>query len=64
VAFGRTATALGTVIPYTAQLGVADTGLGTGHYVISVQTGHLYDVLGQSSDGDTITTGIVAMQYL
>ena len=64
VSMGRTATALGTVIPYTAQPGMDDAGLGTGHYVILVQTGIPYDVIGTSTDGDIISSGVVAMQYL
>ena len=41
-----------------------DAGLGTGYYVILVQTGILYDVIGTSTDGDIISSGVVAMQYL
>jgi len=64
VAMGRTETAFGTVIPYTVQPGLTNAGLGTGHYVIHVTAGTLYDVLGISTDGDTITSGIAVMQYL
>jgi hypothetical protein len=55
---GRTTTAVGEVIPYTAQPGLDKAGLGTGHYVVLVQIGVLYDVLGISSDGDDVVSGI------
>jgi hypothetical protein len=64
VAFGRTETELGLVIPYTRQPGIVNLGIGTGHYVIPVSAGFLYDILGTSTDGVEITSGIVSIQYL
>ena len=64
MAVGRTATALGELIPYTAQPAVAEGGFGIGHYVIAVVAGQLYDVIGTSTGGLAIQSGLVSIQYL
>ena len=64
VEVGRTETVLGLVIPYTAQPVIENAGVGIGHYVIKVVAGTLYDVIGTSTGGDVIASGIVCMQYL
>ena len=64
VAESRTATALGKLIPYTAQPAMVEDGFGMGHYVIAVAAGQLYDVIGTSTSGVAIVSGIVSIQYL
>jgi hypothetical protein len=64
VEVGRTETVLGLVIPYTAQPPIGNAGFGIGHYVIPVSAGFLYDILGTSTDGVEITSGIVSILYL
>jgi hypothetical protein len=64
VATGRTETVLGLVIPYTAQPGLLNAGFGIGHYVIKVVAGTLYDVIGTSTDGEVIASGLLSIQYL
>jgi 6-phosphogluconate dehydrogenase (decarboxylating) len=64
VAIGRTAAAVGEVLPYTAQPAVGGSGFGSGHYVIAVEAGLQYDVIGTSTSGLAILSGVVSMQYL
>jgi hypothetical protein len=64
VEVGRTETVLGLVIPYTAQPVLENAGFGSGHYVIKVVAGTLYDVIGTSTDGEVIASGLLSIQYL
>ena len=64
VEVGRTETVLGLVIPYTAQPPLGNAGFGIGHYVIKVVAGTLYDVIGTSTDGEVIASGLLSIQYL